>query len=182
MIGWMKLQLDEASTSLLTNVYKISTPKSKSSLSSHCIEQTDPKATSTPIINKSKPHKQNQKSQPEEIITFCYERDFMTSLSIDNQPDIIEAFNSTSRNLGDLHNIDNPYFEGMCNQIYPPQLKLNKDNTSDTEAPFLDLHLSISNSSVSSKIYGKRDDFFRWRSSTSPLIWRSVCFSTYNIC
>ena len=98
MIGWMKLQLDETSTSLLTNVSHISTPKSKSSLSSHCIEQTDPKATSTPIINKSKPHKQYQKSQPEEIITFCYERDFMTSLSNDNQPDIIEAFNSTSRN------------------------------------------------------------------------------------
>ena len=41
-------RLDEASTSLLTNVSHISTPKSKSSLSSHGIEQTDPKATSTP--------------------------------------------------------------------------------------------------------------------------------------
>ena len=43
--------------------------------------------------------------------------------------------------------------------IYPPELQLNKANTSDTEAPFLDLHLSISNGFVSSKIYGKRDDF-----------------------
>ena len=41
--------------------------------------------------------------------------------------------------------MDNPYFEGMDNQIYPPELQLNKANTSDTEAPFLDLHLSISN-------------------------------------
>ena len=40
-------------------------------------------------------------------------------------------------------NIDNPYFEGMVNRIYPPELQLNKANTSDTEAPFLDLHLSI---------------------------------------
>ena len=32
-------------------------------------------------------------------------------------------------------------------------------NTSDTEAPFLDLHLFISNGFVSSKIYDKRDDF-----------------------
>ena len=32
-------------------------------------------------------------------------------------------------------------------------------NTSDTEAPFLDLHLSISNGFDSSKIYDKRDDF-----------------------
>ena len=47
----------------------------------------------------------------------------------------------------------------MVNQIYPSELKLNKANTSDTEAPFLDLHLSISNGFVSSKIYDKRDDF-----------------------
>ena len=51
------------------------------------------------------------------------------------------------------------YFEGMVNQIYPSELQLNKANTSDTEAPFLDLHLSISNGFVSSKIYDKRDDF-----------------------
>ena len=36
---------------------------------------------------------------------------------------------------------------------------MNKANTSDTAAQFLDLHLSISNSFVSSKIYDKRDDF-----------------------
>ena len=59
----------------------------------------------------------------------------------------------------DLLNIENPYFGGMVNQIYPPELQLNKANTSDSEAPFLDLHLSISNSSISSNIYDKRDDF-----------------------
>ena len=55
--------------------------------------------------------------------------------------------------LDDLLNIDNPYFEGMVNRIYPPELLLNKANTSDTEAPFLDLHLPISKRFVSSKIY-----------------------------
>ena len=69
-----------------------------------------------------------------------------------------KAFNLTSRYLDDLLNIDNHYFEGMVNQIYPPELQLNKANTSDTEAPFFDLHLSISNGFVSSKIYDKRDD------------------------
>ena len=83
----------------------------------------------------------------------------MKYLSSDNQADVIKAFNSTSRYLDDLLNIDNPYFEGMINQIYPPELQLNKANTSDTEAPFLDLHLYISNDFVSSKIYDKRDDF-----------------------
>ena len=47
----------------------------------------------------------------------------------------------------------------MVNQIYPSELQLNKANTSDTEAPVLDLHLSISNGLVSSKIYDKHDDF-----------------------
>ena len=36
-------------------------------------------------------------------------------------------------------------FEGMVNQIYPPELRLNKANISDTEVPFLDLHLSVAN-------------------------------------
>ena len=53
----------------------------------------------------------------------------MTSLSDDNQSNIIEAFYSTSRYLNDLLDIDKSYFEGMVNQIYPPELQLNKANT-----------------------------------------------------
>ena len=69
----------------------------------------------------------------------------MKDLSSDNQANVIKAFNSTSRYLDNLLKIDNPYFEGMVNQIYPSELQLNKANTSDTETPSLDLHLSISN-------------------------------------
>ena len=94
-----------------------------------------------------------------DLFLFCYERDFMLSLSYNNQTDIIEAFNSTSRYFDDLLNIYNPYFEQMVGQIYPTELQLNKANSSDTEAPFLDLNLSITNGIVSSKIYDKRDDF-----------------------
>ena len=47
----------------------------------------------------------------------------------------------------------------MVGQIYPTELQLNKANSSDTEAPFLDLNLSVTNGIVSSKIYDKRDDF-----------------------
>ena len=54
-----------------------------------------------------------------DLFLFCYERDFMLSLSDNNQADIIEAFNSTSRYLDDLLNINNPYFEQMVGQIYP---------------------------------------------------------------
>ena len=44
-----------------------------------------------------------------DLLLFYYKRDFMTSLSDDNQADIIEAFTSTSIYLDDLLNIDNPY-------------------------------------------------------------------------
>ena len=46
-----------------------------------------------------------------DLFLFCYERDFMLSLSDNNETDIIEAFNFTSRYLDDLLKIDNPYFE-----------------------------------------------------------------------
>ena len=45
-----------------------------------------------------------------DLFLFCFERDFMTSLSDVKQAEIIDAFKSTSRNLDDLLNIDNPYF------------------------------------------------------------------------
>ena len=61
--------------------------------------------------------------------------------------------------MGDILNIDNAYFDNMFSQKYPSELQLNKVNTSDIEVTFLDLHLSISNDIVSSKNYGKRDDF-----------------------
>ena len=94
-----------------------------------------------------------------DLFLFCYERDFMKSLSRENQTDIIEAFNSTSRYLDDLLNINNIYFDQIVDRIYPAELQLNRANSSDTEAPFLDLNLCISNGTVSSKIYDKRGDF-----------------------
>ena len=52
-----------------------------------------------------------------DLFLFCYERNFIKSLPPENQADIIEAFNSTSRYLDDLLNIDNIYFEQMVNRI-----------------------------------------------------------------
>ena len=94
-----------------------------------------------------------------DLFLFCYERNFMMSLSDDKQANVIGAFNTTSRYLDDILNINNVYFDNMVNQIYLSELQINKVNTSDTKAAFLDLHLSISNDIVSTKIYNKRDDF-----------------------
>ena len=94
-----------------------------------------------------------------DLFLFCYERDFMMSLSDDKQADVIDAFNTTSRYLDGILNINNVYFDNIVSQIYPSELQLNKANTSDTKASFLDLHLSISNDIVSTKINHKLDDF-----------------------
>ena len=59
---------------------------------------------------------------------YYYERDFLSSLSDANQSEVIEAFNSTSRYLDDLLNIDNTLFDSMVIHIYPSELQLNKAN------------------------------------------------------
>ena len=85
---------------------------------------------------------------------FCYETDFMLSFSDNNQADVYGEFNSTSKYLDDVLEIDNPYFEQLVSQIYPTELQLNKAISSDIEAPaFLDLDLSFTNGIVPSKIY-----------------------------
>ena len=94
-----------------------------------------------------------------DLFLFCYERDFMQSLTKEKRYDLKDAFYSTSRYLDDLLNIDNIHFEHMVHRIYPAELQINKANASDTEATFLDLNLLIHNDIVSTKIYDKRDDF-----------------------
>ena len=97
-----------------------------------------------------------------DLVLFCYETDFVLSLSEDNQSEVTEAFNSISGYLDDLLNIDNNFYDNMANHIYPSELQLNKANVSDTEASFLDLRLStcISDDFVKTKIYDKRDENF----------------------
>ena len=60
----------------------------------------------------------------------------MMFLSDDKQADIIDAFNTTSRYLGDILNINNVYIDNIVSLIYPSELQLNKANTSHTEAAF----------------------------------------------
>ena len=64
----------------------------------------------------------------------------MMSLSDDKQADVIDASNTSSRYKDDILNIYYIYFDNMVSKIYPSELQ-----TSDKEAAFLDLHLSISN-------------------------------------
>ena len=71
-----------------------------------------------------------------DLFLFCYERDFMMSLSDDKQADVIDAIDTTSRYLDDTLNINNVYFDTLVSQIYPSEPQLNKANTSDTKAAY----------------------------------------------
>ena len=71
-----------------------------------------------------------------DLYLFCYERNFIMSLSDDKQDGVIAAFNITSRYLDDILNINNVYFDNMVSKIYPSELQFKKVSTSDTEAAF----------------------------------------------
>ena len=60
----------------------------------------------------------------------------MMALPDDKEADIIDAFHTTSRYLGDILNIDNVYFDTMISQIYSSELQLNKAHTSGTKPRF----------------------------------------------
>ena len=66
-----------------------------------------------------------------DLFQFCYERDFMMSISDDKLADVIDEFKTKSRYLDDILNINNVYFDNMVSQIYPSELQLNKANTAD---------------------------------------------------
>ena len=71
----------------------------------------------------------------------------------------------------------------MVSQLYLSELQLNRANSSDAKAAFLDLHFSIYNDIISTKIYEKRDDFdfdivhFPFLDGDVP---RSESFGVYN--
>ena len=94
-----------------------------------------------------------------DLCLLCYEIDAMMSFSDEKQFEVIEDFSSTSRYLDDLFSVDNKYFDGLISQIYHSELQLNNAYSSDTEAPFVNLHLSILDGFISCKINDKRDDF-----------------------
>ena len=55
----------------------------------------------------------NGAPQVADLFLFCYERDFLMSLSDDEQADILDAFNTISRHLDDILNVSFVYFDNL---------------------------------------------------------------------
>ena len=85
-----------------------------------------------------------------DLFLFSDNSEFMLSLSDDKQAGIIDAFSTTSRYLDDILNMNNIYLTIWQEKIYPAGLQRYKTSISEIEA-FFDLHLAISNDSVSAK-------------------------------
>lgn len=117
-----------------------------------------------------------------DLFLYCHEKQFMDKLVKNKKLELIQCFNRTSRYLDDILNINNPYFDKYIPEIYPKELILIKANVSNNNAVFLDLHLSVVNNKIYSKIYDKRDDFgfpivnFPWLDGDVP---RAPCYGIY---
>ena len=85
--------------------------------------------------------------------------DFVMSLSDDRLPGVVDAFNTTSRYLDDILDVNGVCFGNVLSQIYPLGLRLGWAGASGAGAAFLDLRLSVSNDIVSAKVCDERDDF-----------------------
>ena len=98
----------------------------------------------------------------------------MSNLKKSKRFDLIEKLKGTSRYLDDIFTIDNPVFAEPIPDILQRELQLNKANTSDKEASFLDLNIKALGNNIHTSFYDKRDDFgfpiinFRWLSGDVP--------------
>jgi len=94
-----------------------------------------------------------------DLFLFCYESEFMKSLSKSNDLNLIEKFNTSFRYLDDLCSLDNSLFHTYIKNIYPKELILLQSNNSDDKATLSDIDVQINNLHCTIKIYDKRDDF-----------------------
>ena len=92
------------------------------------------------------------------LFLMSYEYRFMEVLEKEN-PSHARLFGFTFRYIDDLISVNNPVFESYLQKIYPAELSITKENTSDHQASYLDLSISIESSKFHTKLYDKRDDF-----------------------
>ena len=69
-------------------------------------------------------------------------------------------FGCTFRFIDDLLALNDGHaFESFHHEIYPEELVLNKENDSNNETNFLDLHIKIENGAFNTILFDKRNDF-----------------------
>ena len=93
------------------------------------------------------------------LFLYYYESNWVNEIK---RHDLIRArkFGNVFRFIDDLNAInDGGEFESNFRNIYPEELQLNKENTSNFETSFLDLQIKIENGKFVVGLFDKRDDF-----------------------
>ena len=124
------------------------------------------------------------------LFLYRFESRWLNRMKKEN-PVLARKFGRIFRYIDDLLAInDGNEFEKHYLEIYPSELELKKENTGYTETSFLELSISISNRSFSTKLYDKRDAFgfhisrLPFRDSNIPkrMFYSSACAEVLRIC
>ena len=93
------------------------------------------------------------------LFLYRYESRWLTRMKKENYV-LARKFGNVFRYIDDLIAInDSNEFEKYFSEIYPDELELKKENAINTDTNFLELNISISNSTFQTKLYDKRDAF-----------------------
>ena len=124
------------------------------------------------------------------LFLFHYEAEWIKSMKNTNYGKA-KKFSYVFRFIDDLLAInDGEEFLNNFLDIYPPELELKKENKNNNEATFLDLHLSINDSQITTQLYDKRNYFhfdivrFPYKSSTIPskMFFSTISAEILRIC
>ena len=95
-----------------------------------------------------------------DLFLYSYESEFLDNMIRGGHRKLARSFNLCYRYIDDLIVFNNKKFGDYVKEIYPSQLTVEKANTSDDLANYLDLTFIIeSNNRLYTKLYDKRDDF-----------------------
>ena len=94
-----------------------------------------------------------------DLFIYSYESEFLDNM-ISGYRKLARSFNLCYRYTDDLIVFSNKKFGDCVKGIYPFQLAVEKANTSDDQANYLDLtFITGNNNRLYTKLYDKRDDF-----------------------
>ena len=111
-----------------------------------------------------------------DLFLYCYKSQFMAKLHKNpSKTDLIDKFNNTYRYLDDIFSVNNSDFYKYTSENYPKKLTLNKANNNSIKCQFLDVHVTISQGKITTKIYDKRNDCYSqlliFQSLTGTCLW-----------
>ena len=124
------------------------------------------------------------------LFLYHYESSWLKNVKKSNNI-LARKFGCTFRFIDDLLALNDGHaFESFHHEIYPEELVLNKENDSNNETNFLDLHIKIENGAFNTILFDKRNDFgfnitrLPYKSSNIPcrMFYASIAAEALRIC